>query len=335
MSDPLLEVRSLTKVFPARIRGGEPVRAVTDVSFHLLKGETLGLVGESGSGKSTIGQCIVRLVRPDHGQIFIGKRDVAQLSRRQLRPTRSAVQMIFQDPSSSLNPRMTVGDALREALRLRHRQDSRDAIEERLLEMMNLIGLRSEFVDRYPHQMSGGQKQRIGIARALAMEPEIVVADEAVSALDVSIQAQIITLLQSLRKKLGLTILFISHDLGIVRYVADRVAVLYLGRLVEIGKTQDIFTRPRHPYTEALLSAIPSPDRPLDEDDELYETQPQEKIQPSQGCVFAPRCPHVAAPCLAKQPALIEVGAGSGHASACLRQDIYESQLRAEGHADA
>lgn len=335
MSDPLLEVRSLTKVFPARSRGGEPVRAVTDVSFDLLKGETLGLVGESGSGKSTIGQCIVRLVRPDHGQICLDKRDIAQLSRRQLRPTRNAVQMIFQDPSSSLNPRMTVGDALREALFLRHRHDSRAAIEARLFEMMNLIGLRPEFVDRYPHQMSGGQKQRIGIARALAMEPEIVVADEAVSALDVSIQAQIITLLQGLREKLGLTMLFISHDLGVVRYVADRVAVLYLGRLVEIGRTQDIFTQPRHPYTEALLSAIPSLDHPLDEEEELYEVQSSEKTQPTEGCVFAPRCPHVTTQCLEKQPVLTEVGAGYGHASACLRQEIYASRMKAEGHTDA
>jgi len=316
----LIEVRDLLKTFPVRHANMPPLRAVADVSFDLRTGETLGLVGESGSGKSTVGQCLIRLHRPDGGRILFDGIDMARLSSSELRARRSAIQMIFQDPSAALNPRMTVGDALREALRTRHRKDSRRKIEERLNSLFDLIGLRPDHSDRYPHQLSGGQKQRIGIARAIALEPQCLIADEAVSALDVSIQAQIITLLAELKAKLGLTMIFISHDLGVVRYVADRVAVLYLGRLVEIGPAQELFTAPRHPYTQALLSAIPDPTRSLDETGLIDEPSgPDPRME--EGCIFAARCRHATDLCRMAQPQLAEVG--HDHASACIRQEIF------------
>jgi oligopeptide/dipeptide ABC transporter, ATP-binding protein, C-terminal domain len=315
MSRPLLEVRNLIKTFPPARRGAAPVHAVADVSFALHEGETLALVGESGSGKSTIGQCITHLHRPDAGAILLDGEDVAPLRGRALRQRRQAVQMIFQDPASALNPRMTVGDALREALRLRHPDEGRAAVEQRLTDLLALIGLRSEHGARYPHQLSGGQKQRVGIARALALEPRVLIADEAVSALDVSIQAQIILLLGELRERLGLTLLFISHDLGVVRYIADRVAVLYLGHLVEIAPAAALFSAPMHPYTRALLAAIPDPARPIDATSVLDE--PPAATTGVGGCVFAPRCPLAMDACREAQPPLATLG--GGRASACLR----------------
>lgn len=327
MTGVMLDIRKLTKTFPPRQRGGATVHAVTDVSFELREGETLGLVGESGSGKSTIGQCITRLHAPDSGEVRLDGADLATLSRRDLRTRRKSVQMIFQDPSSSLNPRMTVGDAVREALRFHRPSESRAAVEDRLRDLLHLIGLRPEHAGRYPHQLSGGQKQRIGIARALAVEPRCLIADEAVSALDVSVQAQIITLLCDLRDRLGLAMLFISHDLGVVRYVADRVAVLYLGRLIEIGPACRIFSAPRHPYTEALLAAIPDPSRLIDEAVLLDDPDGPGMAATATGCVFAPRCPHAIDTCRAAQPPLAMVE--DGRASACLRQDLYAKESRA------
>ncbi|MCF8482461.1 MAG: ABC transporter ATP-binding protein [Rhodospirillum sp.] len=321
MTRPLLEVRRLRKTFAPRRRGGSPVRAVTDVSFDLREGEVLGLVGESGSGKSTIGQCLVHLHRPDGGEILLDGENLATLPRGAFRRRRTAVQMIFQDPSSALNPRMSVGDALREALRLHSPHAGRDVIEERLERLLRLIGLQPEHASRYPHQLSGGQKQRIGIARAIAVEPRCLIADEAVSALDVSIQAQIITLLGDLQQSLGLTMLFISHDLGVVRYVADRVAVLYLGRLVEIGPARDIFAAPAHPYTQALLAAIPDPARPLDESAILDDPAGPDPRAAGGGCAFAPRCPHVMDLCRKDQPFLTQVAAD--HTCACVLRKIH------------
>ena len=316
----LIEVRHLSKSFSSRRAGKDPVMAVNDVSFDLRRGETLGLVGESGSGKSTVGQCLMQLHQPSGGEILIGSTHPGKLTRHELRVQRRAIQMVFQDPSSALNPRMTVGDVLREALVWHHPKADRNVIETRLNDLLGLIGLLPEHASRYPHQLSGGQKQRVGIARAIAVEPECLIADEAVSALDVSIQAQIITLLADLKARLGLTMVFISHDLGEVRYVADRVAVLYLGRLVEIGTAHELFTAPRHPYTQALLSAIPDPSRPLDDSALLDEPGgPDPRMQ--SGCIFKSRCPHSQEICSRVQPPLAEVA--KDHASACIRQEIY------------
>ena len=317
MNRALLEIRNLSKTFPPARRGAPAVRAVVDISFTLHEGETLALVGESGSGKSTIGQCIVRLHRPDAGSILLQGEDIAPLRGRALRARRQSVQMIFQDPASALNPRMRVGDAVREALRLRHPGEAGAAIERRLDGLLALIGLSREHAGRFPHQLSGGQKQRIGIARALAVEPQVLIADEAVSALDVSIQAQIITLLGDLRAELGLTMLFISHDLGVVRYIADRIAVLYLGHLVEIGPADAVFAAPRHPYTRALLAAIPDPAHPIDPASVLDDALGPDAGDGLRGCVFAARCRLAADACRTGQPPLELVE--DGHATACLR----------------
>ncbi len=319
--NPLIRVESLRKWFPARHRGGAPVLAVTDVSFNLYRGEVLGLVGESGSGKSTVGMSLMRLHRPDTGRIELDGVDIAQLSERQLRPHRRKLQMVFQDPSSSLNPRMRVGDVLAEPLNIhgigRAGQERRDRVNE----LLGLIGLSPAFAGRFPHQMSGGQKQRIGIARALAVEPSALIADESVSALDVSVQAQIIDLLLDLRQRLDLTMLFISHDMSVVEYVSDRVAVLYLGRLLEIGPTREIFSDPRHPYTEALLSAVPAHRRAARRKRiSLVGDLPNPSAPPS-GCVFWTRCPYAKQDCAATVPALVPVG--PARASACLRPELY------------
>jgi oligopeptide transport system ATP-binding protein len=259
---PLLEVRKLTKEF-TRKQGlfgkGTPVRAVDDVSFTIEKGETFGLVGESGSGKTTTGRCILRLIEPTSGQVLFDGRDVLALSRTELRRARRDMQIVFQDPYSSLNPRMRVADIVEEPLII-HKLGSKAERRARVKELFALVGLNPDHLARYPHEFSGGQRQRIGLARALALNPSLIVADEPVSALDVSVQAQVINLLMELQQKLGLTYLFIAHDLRLVEHICTRTAVMYLGRIVEMGETAKLFAAPQHPYTRALLSAIPVPD---------------------------------------------------------------------------
>ena len=259
---PLLEVRHLVKEFPRR-RGlfaqGQAVRAVDDVSFTIDRGETFGLVGESGSGKTTTGRCILRLIEPTSGEVVFDGRDVLALSRRELRQARRDMQIVFQDPYSSLDPRMRVGDIVEEPLVI-HGLGSRDERRARIRQLFELVGLAGDQLQRYPHEFSGGQRQRIGLARALALNPKLIIADEPVSALDVSVQAQVVNLLMDLQQRLQLTYLFIAHDLRLVEHLCSRVAVMYGGRIVEMGETPKLFAAPRHPYTRALLSAIPVPD---------------------------------------------------------------------------
>jgi len=324
MQDTLISVSNLTKWFPSRERGGKPVQAVTDVSFDLKRGEVLGLVGESGSGKSTIGQSIIRLHKPDSGRIDIDGIDFAGASERALRRHRKLIQMVFQDPSSSLNPRIRIGDVLLEALAIHGIGSTRQERRKRVAELLDMIGFSPDFAQRYPHQLSGGQRQRVGIARALAVEPKALIADEAVSALDVSIQAQIIQLLAELRRKLSFTLIFISHDMNVVEYISDRVAVLYLGRIVEMGPARDIFKRPRHPYTEALLSAIPDPSSRKRERIILQGDIPNPSNPPS-GCVFRTRCRHAVERCATTVPPLAQVL--PGHQSACIRQELYQNDM--------
>jgi oligopeptide transport system ATP-binding protein len=285
---------------------------VTDVDFTLHAGETLALVGESGSGKSTIGRLILRLIEPTAGQVEIDGKALFALKPKALRALRRDVQIIFQDPYGSLNPRMTVGAMLAEPLRL-HGLASGRAVEGAVADLMRLVGLQPDQANRYPHEFSGGQRQRVGIARALAVQPRIIVCDEAVSALDVSIQAQIVNLLADLRKARGLAYLFISHDLAIVRHIADRVAVLYLGRIVELAPAAELFANPRHPYTRALLSAIPTPDPTARRERTLLTGEPPSPINLPGGCSFHPRCPFAVERCRTETPALT----GDGHVTAC------------------
>ena len=321
----LLEVRDLQKLFPIR-RGflrrvvGQ-VRAVDGVSFHVERGETLALVGESGCGKTTTSRCVLRAVTPTAGQILFRTAegpvlDVATLARRQLRPLRRQMQMIFQDPFSSLNPRRTLLDIVAEPL-VANRVGDRTERIERVAELLRLVGLRPEYMRRYPHAFSGGQRQRVGIARALALNPALVVADEPVSALDVSVQAQILNLMLDLQAQLGLTYLFVAHDLSVVKHVSDRVAVMYVGRIVEMAETEPLFGAPRHPYTEALLSAVPKPDPRLRAERVLLEGDVADAANPPPGCAFHPRCAYAVERCRAERPVLEAVE--PGHFVACHR----------------
>ena len=316
MREPsLLEVRGLSKYFPIergllrRVVG--QVRAVDQVSLRIDKGRTLGLVGESGSGKTTLGRCILRAIDLTAGEILFHHdgqtTDLARLKRRELREFRKHLQMIFQDPYSSLDPRKTVFDIVSEPLRI-NRIASGKALEERVRAALELVGLDLRYMKRYPHAFSGGQRQRIGIARALSINPQLIVCDEAVSALDVSVQAQILNLLKDLQEELGLTYLFIAHDLSVVEHVSDDVAVMYVGKLVEQAPTQQLFSRPRHPYTEALLSAIPrpDPDQPLPESGGIEGELPDPADPPS-GCYFHPRCPYAQRICREEEPPLVEI----------------------------
>jgi len=309
-------VRGLKKYFGASDR---PVRAVDDVSFEIRAGEALGLVGESGSGKSTIGRSVLKLLDPTAGEIVFDGVDLAPLSARAMRPYRRHLQIIFQDPYASLNPRQRVGDTLGEALST-HGLHPRAARDARIAELLHLVGLAPEHARRFPHEFSGGQRQRIGIARALAVEPRFIVADEPVSALDVSIQAQVVNLLSELRERLGLTMLFISHDLDIVEYLCDRIVVLYLGKVMEIGPARTMCRTPLHPYTQALLAASPRPDPELRRERRLLQGDIPSPIDPPSGCVFRTRCPHAIAACAATVPALREVA--PGRLKACLRDDL-------------
>jgi oligopeptide/dipeptide ABC transporter ATP-binding protein len=303
----LLEVTNLVKHFGA-------VRAVDGVSFTLAAGETLALVGESGCGKSTTGLCLLRLVEPTWGEVRFAGQDVLRRHGPELRRLRQQMQIIFQDPFSSLNPRLTVGQAIGEPLWV-HRVGSRSEIRARVAELLEQVGLRAAHADRYPHEFSGGQRQRVVIARALALHPQLLVADEPVSSLDVSVQAQIINLLQDLQEQLGVAYLFISHNLGVVRHLAHRTAVMYLGRIVEIGPTAELFAHPRHPYTQALLSAVPVPDPTRERQRILLPGDvPSPRHLPS-GCRFHPRCPHAMEECKQVEPRLERCG--EGHEAAC------------------
>ncbi|AYG81893.1 Oligopeptide transport ATP-binding protein OppF [Streptomyces hundungensis] len=314
---PLLSVRDLRMHFPGRRARSAPVRAVDGVSFDVAAGETLGLVGESGCGKSTTGRMIVRLLEPTSGTIAYEGQDISRLSRRELRPVRKDLQMVFQDPHSSLNPRQTVARVIADPL-LAH-GSSESAARTRAAELMDLVGLIPEHMDRYPHEFSGGQAQRIGIARALALDPKLVVADEPVSALDVSVQAQIVNLMERLQKELGLAYLFIAHDLSVVKRVCDRVAVMYLGRVVEIGAKERVYAAPAHPYTQALLSAVPLPDPAAERTRERITLlgDPPSPAAPPPGCAFHPRCGRAQAVCRTEAPVLRAVATGERREVAC------------------
>ncbi|MGE5619227.1 MAG: ABC transporter ATP-binding protein [Sphingomonadaceae bacterium] len=321
----LLEVRGLRKFFPIR-RGvlrkvvGH-VRAVDDVSFHIKKGETLSLVGESGCGKTTTSRCILRAIDPTAGQILFRTEDgtvtdVASLPRSKIRPLRRQMQMIFQDPYSSLNPRMTLLDIVGEPL-LVNGVGNRQERMDRVAELLKLVGMRPEYMRRFPHAFSGGQRQRIGIARALALHPSLVVADEPVSALDVSVQAQILNLLLDLQAQMGLTYLFVAHDLSVVKHISERVAVMYVGQIVEVAETEALFSAPRHPYTEALLSAVPKPDPRLRSQRIVLEGEVADPANPPSGCYFHPRCRYATDQCRREAPKLEEIE--PGHQARCHR----------------
>ena len=319
MAEALLRVRHLKKYFP--IRGGlfsrevARVHAVDDVSFDIRPGETLGLVGESGCGKSTTGRTILRLVEPTAGEVWFQERNVTALDKRALRQIRKEMQIIFQDPYASLNPRMTVRSIIGEALVIHKLARGRREREERVVQLLETVGLSAEHLRRYPHEFSGGQRQRIGIARALAVSPKLIVADEPVSALDVSIQAQIINLLEELQQKFGLTYLFIAHDLSVVEHISTRVAVMYLGKLVEVAPAKELYTNPKHPYTEALLSAVPIPDPAMRRRRILLEGDVPSPIRPPSGCRFHTRCPIRVPSCAETDQRLKEVA--PGHWVAC------------------
>lgn len=314
--DPLLEVKDLKKYFPVKRGIGERValRAVDGVSFEIRRGETLGLVGESGCGKSTVARLILRLVEPTAGEVYFGKTSVFQTNKEELRQLRRKMQIVFQDPYSSLNPRMPVEEIVGEGLTI-HGLAKGTEKKNRVAELLEMVGLGREHMGRYPHEFSGGQRQRIGIARALAVEPEFLIADEPVSALDVSIQAQVINLFEDLQTELGLTYLFIAHDLRVVKHISDRVAVMYLGQIVEIAEGNELYQNPLHPYTQALLSAIPVTDPQTKKQRIVVEGDPPSPIHIPSGCRFHPRCPKRFERCDQEAPVLREVS--SGHWVSC------------------
>jgi oligopeptide transport system ATP-binding protein len=322
----LLEVRGLKKYFPQK--GGffgrerSAVRAVDGVTFWLGRGETLGLVGESGSGKTTTGRALLRLIEPTDGSALFDGRDVFRMERRELREMRRRAQIVFQDPFASLNPRMTVGDTIREVLTV-HRLAKGKAAEARIRELLETVGLLPAHADRYPHEFSGGQRQRIGIARALSVEPDFIVCDEPVSALDVSVQAQVLNLLESLQERLGIAYLFIAHDLSVVEHVSNRIAVMYLGRILEMGDAPDVINDARHPYTRALLSAVPVPEPGRRRERIVLRGDVPSPSDPPPGCPFHPRCqnPLKDADCAAIIPPLAEKA--PGHFAACIKEPAF------------
>ncbi|MBI1958810.1 MAG: dipeptide ABC transporter ATP-binding protein [Candidatus Rokubacteria bacterium] len=323
MSDVILEVRDLVKHFPVGggFFGGKPavVKAVDGVSFSIRRGETLGLVGESGCGKTTTGRCILQLEKPTSGQIIFEGQELTAFSEKELRKVRRRMQVIFQDPYSSLNPRMTVGQIIAEPLAVHAIVPERWARKARVTQLLSHAGLLPAMADRYPHELSGGQRQRVGVARALAMEPSLIICDEPVSALDVSIQAQIINLLEELQAEFGLTYLFVAHDLSVVRHISDRVAVMYLGKIAEITDRKSLYERPQHPYTKALLSAVPIPDPAVEAGRErvVLGGEVPSPLSPPPGCVFHPRCPIAVDECRRIVPELREVR--PDHQAACIR----------------
>ncbi len=325
----LLEVKGLKKYFP--IRKGllrkvvGHVKAVDDVSFTVKRGETLALVGESGCGKTTVSRCIMRALDPSAGEVNFTldgqTTDLATLGGKGLKPFRRHLQMVFQDPFSSLNPRMMVGDLIGEPLLINGMSDPAER-RKRVRELLDVVQLPVEYMNRFPHAFSGGQRQRIGIARALALNPSLIVADEPVSALDVSVQAQIINLLLDLQDQLGLTYLFVAHDLSVVKHVSDRVAVMYVGQLVEIASTEDLFHRPKHPYTEALLSAVPKPDPRAKTERIILQREVADAANPPPGCAFHPRCAHATDLCKQQRPALVDLG--NGHQVRCHHAHVLD-----------
>jgi oligopeptide/dipeptide ABC transporter ATP-binding protein len=319
---PLIEIQGLTKHFPVRRgffnRTVGQVQAVSDVSLTVYPGETLGVVGESGCGKSTLGRCILQLIRPTAGSVRLLGQELTTLSGHQLRPLRRQMQIVFQNPYSSLDPRMTIGDTLSEPF-LIHRAASGQALRQQVDGLLDKVGLPRDAYDRFPHEFSGGQRQRVGIARALALNPKFIVADEPVSALDVSIQAQILNLLDDLKREMGLTYLFIAHNLSVVEYISDRVVVMYLGRVVEVAPAAALYERPLHPYTEALMDAVPVANpaeaRARRAHRKLLEGDPPNPMNPPAGCAFHPRCPYAVERCRTEPPQLVDYG--NGHLAAC------------------
>ncbi len=316
-NQPLVEIKNLKKYFHASHK--QVVRAVDDVSFSIQRGETLGLVGESGCGKTTVGRCILRLIEPTSGEIRFDGQDLLKLGRGELRALRRRMQIIFQDPYSSLDPRMKVGSIIAEPLEIHGAGDRRER-KDRVAELLRVVGLDPDYANRYPHQFSGGQRQRIGIARALALNPDFIVADEPVSALDVSVQAQVVNLMQDLQERFGLTYLFISHGLAVVKHISTRVGVMYLGKLVELAPAEEIYANPLHPYTQALLQAIPIPDPEVKRatQQKLGGDVPN-PIAPPPGCRFHTRCPHAMGRCGIEEPEFKEVS--PGHFVACFLHD--------------
>jgi oligopeptide/dipeptide ABC transporter ATP-binding protein len=322
----LVEVSDLVKHFP--IEGSDDVvRAVDGVSFSIFRGETLGLVGESGCGKSTVGRCLLRLIEPTSGDVVFDGRDVLSLGKSELRELRREMQIVFQDPYASLNPRMRVGDIVGEPLVI-HNIGSKSERRDRVADLLKRVGLDPAYSRRYPHEFSGGQRQRIGVARTLALNPKLIVADEPVSALDVSVQAQVVNLLQDLRNEFGLTYLFISHGLAVVEHISNRVAVMYLGRIVEIASAAELYAKPLHPYTQALLSAIPIPDPQRKRDRVVLQGDVPTPINPPSGCRFRTRCPLAIDECARIDPELREIS--PDHSVACIRVPGWDQAVSQE-----
>lgn len=323
LTNQLVEVRGLVKHFAVE-NSDDVVRAVDGVSFQIFRGETLGLVGESGCGKSTVGRCLLRLIEPTAGEIDFEGRDVLAMGKTELRELRREMQIVFQDPYASLNPRMKVGDIVGEPLVI-HNVGTRQERRDRVAELLKKVGLDPDYRKRYSHEFSGGQRQRIGVARTLALNPKLIVADEPVSALDVSVQAQVVNLLQDLQKEFGLAYLFISHGLAVVEHISSRVAVMYLGRIVEVTTAADLYANPLHPYTQALLSAIPVPDPKHKRDRIVLQGDVPTPINPPSGCRFRTRCPIAIAECAQIDPELREVA--PGHSVACIRVPGWENAV--------
>lgn len=313
MSDAVLKVENLKVHFP--VKGGlftkkQVVKAVDGVSFEIYPRETFGLVGESGCGKSTTGRAIVKLYEPTSGTVYYHGEDVTKIKGSHLAEFRRNVQMIFQDPYASLNPRMTVGEIIREPMDIHHIFNTKEEREQRVRELLDIVGLKPDHIRRYPHEFSGGQRQRIGIARTLALNPQFIVCDEPISALDVSIQAQVINLLEHIQKEMGISYLFIAHDLSMVKHISDRIGVMYLGNLVEIGESDDVYHRPLHPYTQTLLSAVPIPDPRVAREKKriVLEGELPSPLDTPSGCVFRTRCPNATERCAREKPGMVNVG---------------------------